>query len=51
MEVSSYRLLGLADAFTSRTAFRKSLLMEAISFRVGNFFKSFCLPFSIGDSL
>jgi len=39
--------LGLAEADASRTSLRMSLLMEAINFRVGTFFNSCCLPFSM----
>ena len=52
MEVNSYRLLDLLLAFPSRIAVRKSLLMEAINFRVGTFFSILLLAsFSIGGSL
>ena len=52
MEVIYFALLDLEKAFASRIVRRKSLLIEATSFRVGTFFSSlFLASFSIGDSL
>jgi hypothetical protein len=51
MVSKSHFFLGLADADAVRASFRMSLLIEAISLRVGTFSKSFFLPSSIGGVL
>jgi hypothetical protein len=52
MEVSYLTLLDLGAALASRIVRRKSLLIEATSFRVGTFFSSlFLASFSTGVSL
>lgn len=52
MEVSYFTLLDLEAAFESRITLRKSLLMDATSFRVGTFLSNlFLASFSNGASL